>query len=205
MDGNGRVSEAIKEEGGLLPKGDVIKSGLLESGMGELDDRDDFVTMGLKGEALVEDGAEVEKFGDLGDGEGRGVWREVTGEDPRVCCTGAALGGGFVEDDDLERGDCQTVTVTGGLGRMEETLHGRSCVGDKTKVVDVEKDSKEGHGERVRESQVGMVTLDGVDEVGDVDSPKDGRKTTAFRQAFEDVDVGVAFSVNPSRIRYMRE
>jgi hypothetical protein len=57
--------------------------------------------MGLKGEALVEDGAEVEKFGDLGDGEGRGVRREVTGEDPRVCCTGAALGGGFVEDDDF--------------------------------------------------------------------------------------------------------
>jgi hypothetical protein len=148
--------------------------------------------MGLKGEALVEDGAEVEKFWDLGDGEGRGVRREVTGEDPRVCCTTTTLGGGFVEDDDfgLERGDCQTVTVTGGLGRMEETLHGRSCVGDETKVVDVQKDSEEGHGVRVRESQVGMVTLDGVDEVGDVESPKEGRKTTTFRQAFEDVDVG---------------
>ena len=35
-----------------------------------------------------------------------------------------------------------------------------------------------------------MVTLDGVDEVGDVESPKEGRKTTTFRQAFEDVDVG---------------
>jgi hypothetical protein len=52
--------------------------------MDELDDLDDFVTMGLKGETLVEDGAETEKFGDLGDGEGRGVRREVTGEDPRV-------------------------------------------------------------------------------------------------------------------------
>jgi hypothetical protein len=62
----------------------VIKSGLLESDMDELDDLDDFVTMGLKGETLVEDGAETEKFGDLGDGEGRGVRREVTGEDPRV-------------------------------------------------------------------------------------------------------------------------
>jgi hypothetical protein len=124
--GSGRVSETVEEENGLLTKGDVIKSDLLESGMGELDDRDDFVTMGLKGETLVEDGAEVEKFGDLGDGEGRGVRREVTGEDPRMCCTDATLGGGFVEDDDfgLERGDCQTVTVTGGLGRMEETLHG---------------------------------------------------------------------------------
>ncbi len=41
------------------------------------------------------------------------------------------------------RGDCQTVTVTGGLGRMEETLHGRSCGGDEAKVVDVEKDSED--------------------------------------------------------------
>ena len=55
----------------MLPKEDVIKSGLLESGVGELDGLDDFVTMGLKGEALVEDGAEVEKFGDFDDGEGR--------------------------------------------------------------------------------------------------------------------------------------
>ena len=71
VDCDGRVPEAVEKEGGLLPKGDVIKSGLLESGMGKFDGRDDFVTMGLKGEALVEDGAEVEKFGDFDDGEGR--------------------------------------------------------------------------------------------------------------------------------------
>jgi hypothetical protein len=74
VDCDGRVPETVEEEGGspgLLPKGDVIESGLLESGVGELDDFDDFVTMGLKGEASVEDDAEVEKFGDLGDGEGR--------------------------------------------------------------------------------------------------------------------------------------
>ena len=71
VNGNGRVPETVEEEGGLLPKGDVIKSGLLESGMGKLDGRDDFVTMGLKGEALVKDGTEVEKFGDFDDGEGR--------------------------------------------------------------------------------------------------------------------------------------
>jgi hypothetical protein len=65
------VSETVEEEGRLLTKGDVIETGLLESDVGELDDLDDFVTMGLKGEALVEDGTEVEKFGDLGDGEGR--------------------------------------------------------------------------------------------------------------------------------------
>jgi hypothetical protein len=29
-----------------------------------------------------------------------------------------------------------------------------------------------------------------MDEVGDVESPKEGRKATTFRQAFEDVDVG---------------
>jgi hypothetical protein len=65
------VPETVEEEGRLLTKGDVIKAGLLESGVGELDGLDDFVTMGLKGEALVEDGTEVEEFGDLGDGEGR--------------------------------------------------------------------------------------------------------------------------------------
>jgi hypothetical protein len=47
----------------------------------------------------------------------------------------------------------------------------------------------EGHGVRVRESQVGMVTLDGVNEVGDVETPKEGRKTDVFRQT-EDLDVG---------------
>ena len=71
MDCNCRVPETVEEEGRLLTKGDVIKAGLLESGVGELDGLDDFVTMGLKGEALVEDGTEVEEFGDLGDGEGR--------------------------------------------------------------------------------------------------------------------------------------
>ena len=71
MDYNGRVPETVEEEGRLLTKGDVIKAGLLESGVGELDGLDDFVTMGLKGESLVEDGTEVEKFGDLGDCEGR--------------------------------------------------------------------------------------------------------------------------------------
>ncbi len=119
-------------------------------------------------------------------------WREVTGEEPRACRTGATLGGGFVEDNDFgfERGDCQSVAVTGGLGRMDETLHGGSCVGDETEVVDLDKDSEEGHGVRVRESQVGMVTLDGVNEVGDVETPKEGRETTTFRQVFEDLDVG---------------
>jgi hypothetical protein len=63
-------------------------------------------------------------------------------------------------------------------------------VGDETKVVHVEKDREKGHGVRVRASQVGMVTLDGVDEVGDVESSKEGRKTTVFRQVFEGVDVG---------------
>jgi hypothetical protein len=43
----------------------------LESGVDELDGLDNFVTVGLKGESLVEDGAEVEEFGNFGDGEGR--------------------------------------------------------------------------------------------------------------------------------------
>ena len=51
MDCNGRVPETVEDEGGspgLLPKGDVIESDLLEI-------FDDFVTMGLKGESPVED------------------------------------------------------------------------------------------------------------------------------------------------------
>ena len=109
-----------------------------------------------------------------------------------MCHAGATLGGGFVEDDDFgfERGDCQTIAVTGGLGRMEQTLHGGACVGYEAKIVDVEKDGEEGHGVRVGESQVGMVAVDGVNEVGDVEAPKEGRETTAFRQSFEDLDVG---------------
>jgi hypothetical protein len=45
-----------------------------------------------------------------------------------------------VEDDDFgyERGDCQAVAVTGGLGRMEQTLHGGACVDYESKIVDVD-------------------------------------------------------------------
>ncbi len=60
----------VEEEGGLLQETDVIKLSLLEGGVNELTGLDDFVTMGLKGESLVEDGTEVGEFGDLGDGEG---------------------------------------------------------------------------------------------------------------------------------------
>ena len=60
-------------------------------------------------------------------------------------------------------------SVTGGLGRMEQTLHGGACVGYEAKIVDVEK---------------------GVNEVGDVEAPKEGTETTTFRQSFEDLDVG---------------
>ncbi len=95
VDGNGRVPETVEEEVGLLPKGDVIKSGLLESGMCKLDDRDDFVTV---------------------DGEERGVRRKVTGEDPRVCCTvgrGWGIRGRrrfWTYQRRLSDGDCQTST-----------------------------------------------------------------------------------------------
>ena len=65
MDHDGGVSETVKDEGGLLSETDVVKTGLLEGVVGELDGLDDFVAVGLKGEALVEDGTEVGKFGDL--------------------------------------------------------------------------------------------------------------------------------------------
>jgi hypothetical protein len=69
VDRNGRVPEAVEEEGGLLAEVDIVKSSLLEGGVGELDGLDDFVTVGLESEVLVEDGAKIGEFGDLGDGE----------------------------------------------------------------------------------------------------------------------------------------
>ena len=75
---------------------------------------------------------------------------EVPVEDTRVCYSCTTLGGGFVEDDDfgLEGGDCQSVSVIGG----------------------------EGHVVRVREGQVRVVTLYRVNEVDDVETPKEGRE-----------------------------
>ena len=69
VDHHGGVPKTVEEEGGLLPEEDVVKVSLLEGDVSELDDLDDFVTVGLKGEALVENGAKIGEFGDLGDGE----------------------------------------------------------------------------------------------------------------------------------------
>jgi len=100
-----------------------------------------------------------------------------------VCLTVTTLGWGFVEDDDfgLERGDCQAVAVTGLLRGAEEVLHGGACMSDETEIIDIEEDDHEGHDVRVGEGEVRVVTSDGVNQVGDVKSPKEGRKTTTFR------------------------
>jgi hypothetical protein len=65
---------------------------------------------------------------------------------------------------------------------------------DETEVINVEEDDNEGHDVRVGEGEVRVVTSDGVDQVGDVKSPKEGRKTTTFRESFVDVNVGVVVS-----------
>jgi hypothetical protein len=106
------------------------------------------------------------------------------------------LGWGFVEDDDfgLERGDCQAVAVAGLLRGAEEALHGVACMSDEAEVIDIEEDVNEGHGVRVGEGEVRVVTADGVDQVGDVKSPEEGRKTTTFRESFVDANVGVVVS-----------
>ena len=113
-----------------------------------------------------------------------------------MCRTFATLGWGFVEDDDfgLERGDCQAVAVAGLLRGAEEALHGGACMSDEAEVIDIEEDGNEGHGVRVGEGEVRVVTSDGVDQVGDVKPPKEGRKTTTFRESFVDVNVGVVVS-----------
>ncbi len=75
---------------------------------------------------------------------------------------------------------------------------------DETKVVDVEEDGEEGDDVRVGQGEVGVIALDGVDEVGDVETPQEGGEATDFGDTFEDLNV-VSLSVNSSRTRYMRD
>ncbi len=65
---------------------------LLEGDVGKFDSLDDLVTVGLKGESVVEGDTEVSEFGDLEEGEWDRVGREVSGEDPRLCRSCATLG-----------------------------------------------------------------------------------------------------------------
>jgi hypothetical protein len=101
MNGNGGVPDTVEKEGELLSKVYVVDSGLLKSGVGELDGRDDLVAVGLEGKSSIEDGAKVGELGDFGDGE-RGTGRgEVPGEEPWTCDSCTAVGRGLVEDDDF--------------------------------------------------------------------------------------------------------
>ncbi len=101
----------------------VIDSGLLKSGVGELDGRDDLVAVGMEGKSSIEDGVKVRELGDFGDGESRGL----------------------VEDDDfrLEGGNGEVVAFTGRLSSVNEGLYGGGGVTDETEVVHVEKDGEE--------------------------------------------------------------
>ncbi len=64
-------------------------------------------------------------------------------------------------------------------------------MGDETEVIHIEENGDEGHDVRVGKGEVGVVSLDRVDEVGDVESPRKGGKTTVFGDTFEDLNVGV--------------
>ena len=64
-------------------------------------------------------------------------------------------------------------------------------MGDETEVIDVEVYGVEGLGVRGGLGEVGVVALDGVDEVGDAETPKEGGEATAFRDVFEGLDIGV--------------
>jgi hypothetical protein len=55
VDGNGGVPDEVEEEGALLSEVHVVVTGLLESGVGELDGLDDLVAMGLEGEFTIDD------------------------------------------------------------------------------------------------------------------------------------------------------
>ena len=90
-----------------------------------------------------------------------------------VCGAGSLRG--LMKDNDfgLERRDCQTVAVVGSPRSVEEVLYGGGGVDDEEEIVDVEKDTDEGHEGRVVEDQVGVVPVDGVYEVGDVETPQE--------------------------------
>ena len=99
------------------------------------------------------------------------------------------MGRDLMTDDDFghERRNGQTVAVAGTLRGVEEGLHGGGVVGDETEIVDVEKDDDEGHEVGVGKGQVGLVPLNGVYEVGDVEIPKEGPETDTFRETFVDL------------------
>ena len=65
-------------------------------------------------------------------------------------------------------------------------------MGDEAEIVNVEEDGDEGHDVRVWEGEVGVVTLDRVNEISDVKIPEERGETTTLGQAFENVDVGVS-------------
>jgi hypothetical protein len=64
-------------------------------------------------------------------------------------------------------------------------------VGDETEVIDVEEDGEEGHDVGVGYGEVGVVTLDTMDEVGDVECPEEAGEPTAFGDVFVDLNVGI--------------
>ena len=83
-----------------------------------------------------------------------------------------------MEDDDfgLERRDGQSVAVAGVLRGEEEILYGGGGVGDETEIVDVEEYDDEGHEVGTGEGGVWVVPLDGVYEIGNVETPQEGER-----------------------------
>ncbi len=135
-----------------------------------------FSTVGIEGELVVEDCAEVEEFRDFEYGErkrGRGVG---AGEDPWLSDACLAVCFCLFKDDDAGFGDRdgQTIEITGVLGSVEEALHVRMEMGDEVEVVDVKKDTEKDDGVGVGEGEVRVFSLEGMYEIGGVQSPEKG-------------------------------
>jgi len=132
--------------------------------------------VGIEGELVVEDCAEVEEFRDFEYGErkrGRGVG---AGEDPWLSDACLAVCFCLFKDDDAGFGDRdgQTIEITGVLGSVEEALHVRMEMGDEVEVVDVKKDTEKDDGVGVGEGEVRVFSLEGMYEIGGVQSPEKG-------------------------------
>ena len=61
VDGDGGVSEEVKEEDGVFEETDVIVEVLLEGSVGKVDSLDDLVVMGLESEVADSDSLCVRK------------------------------------------------------------------------------------------------------------------------------------------------
>jgi hypothetical protein len=201
VDSDAGIPKTKKDKGGLLSEPIVVKGGLFKGGVSKLNSLNYFSTVGIEGEVVVEDGAEVGEFIDFENGERKRGRGEGAGEDPGLTDACLTVSLGLFKDDDagFGDGDGQIFEITGVLGSIEEALHIRVEMGDEAEVVDVKKETEKDHGVRVGEGKMRVVSLEGMHEIGDVQAPDEGGEAATLSQALE-----TSASGKPWRMWYWR-